>query len=395
MRWPVVAPLLLAAAAAQNATASPQSTSDDSSTRQIVAGSIVAVLAIIGLTGYCLYVRREKDVTPPHPEPAQGKRSPTAVSSDHSPLLTRRSVETTASVVLTLAACAVQKTVRRRVLDGHLHAKYAGRARYDGPTAPSAASSRWLSTLPPGFRVGDRVVARKGRSTGALVAATITQLNPDGTCAVQFDDGDFDFREPVGWIRPAGRFGVGDRVLARWRDTDRWDQGCIASLNAGGTYVVQFDDGDVEAFQAESNMRSLVGLNVGLRVAARRGGPQEAATPATIVDHAGGMVVVRFDGDGAELRVPEEWTLPLDDDVASLSCSRSTQGPRSPTTPPSFPPRRGRRTTFARHTAASNSGSAELFGIHDVAPPLPLVGPAVHKPVRAPPEDYTAVFGAV
>jgi hypothetical protein len=53
--------------------------------------------------------------------------------------------------------------------------------------------------------------------------------------------------------KPAGRFSVGDRVLARWKGGDFFP-GAVTAANADGSYVVQFDDGDLESAEPHAHM---------------------------------------------------------------------------------------------------------------------------------------------
>ncbi len=52
--------------------------------------------------------------------------------------------------------------------------------------------------------------------------------------------------------RPA-RYSVGDRVLARWKGGDFYP-GAVTAVNADGSYVIQFDDGDLESAEPHAHM---------------------------------------------------------------------------------------------------------------------------------------------
>ena len=128
-------------------------------------------------------------------------------------------------------------------------------------------------------------------------------MNPDGTFAILFDDGD---KEPsakpehiklVGGSAPksapalapaaapssssSGALQVGAKVECKFGSKGRWYPGVIEAENGDGTYAVLFDDGDKEPKAKPENLRPLgapassggaAGLVAGAKVEAKFGG---------------------------------------------------------------------------------------------------------------------------
>ena len=99
------------------------------------------------------------------------------------------------------------------------------------------------------YKVGSRIQGNwKGGGTwydGIIVAA-----NGD-TFDIQFDDGDFEAGVPAGRLRLAAEpvvllFDVGSRVQGNWKRGGTWYRGAVVAAN-GGTFDIQYDDGDFEA----------------------------------------------------------------------------------------------------------------------------------------------------
>ncbi|GBG28986.1 Cytidine deaminase [Hondaea fermentalgiana] len=116
------------------------------------------------------------------------------------------------------------------------------------------------------FREGDRVEAQfKGGAK--YYKGIITRVNADGSCNIDYDDGDQERRVAPSKVRKLGDSGsssrqsvrpssanmeessnlrVGDRVEARFRGQDQWYPGSISCVNRNGTYDIAYDDGDAD-----------------------------------------------------------------------------------------------------------------------------------------------------
>jgi len=109
--------------------------------------------------------------------------------------------------------------------------------------------------------VGEKVKARwKG---GSFYWGRVSAANADGTFAIQFDDGDFEPKEPLEHIQriappstDAATFKVGDAVRASYKGSSTFYPGCISADN-GATFAVQFDDGDFDGAVPRTDVRHL------------------------------------------------------------------------------------------------------------------------------------------
>ena len=107
------------------------------------------------------------------------------------------------------------------------------------------------------YKVGSRAQGNwKGGGTwydGTVVAA-------DGDAFdIQYDDGDFEAGVPAGRLRLAAEpvvllFDVGSHVQGNWKHGGTWYDGAVVAAN-GGTFDIQYDDGDFEAGVSVGRLR--------------------------------------------------------------------------------------------------------------------------------------------
>lgn len=120
------------------------------------------------------------------------------------------------------------------------------------PSAPTAAIQE--DALPPSFKVGDHVEYHSPTNGRWLDRCVVVGQNPDGTYRIDVPyDGTVQTKHAVvigtspGTIRPAAPpFVMGDRVMADWRGHGHLFPGRIAREHANHTFLIHYDDGDVE-----------------------------------------------------------------------------------------------------------------------------------------------------
>jgi hypothetical protein len=154
-----------------------------------------------------------------------------------------------------------------------------------GTSVPYQTPAQLLQT----FHIGDRIEATyKGGSK--YYSGRITQVNRDGTYSIRYDDGDKDnhvnskaIRSTAGTFAPSSTpaqplqqlspptFQIGDRIetthKARWTSyigasfhlRSRYYAGTITRVNTGGTYSIQYDDGDQCDNVKSQNIRKVNG----------------------------------------------------------------------------------------------------------------------------------------
>lgn len=123
-------------------------------------------------------------------------------------------------------------------------------------TAPAAAPAPPTPEveLPPSFKVGDHVEYHSPTNARWLDRCTVVGLNDDGTYRIEVPKSTrVETKHAVvigsapGTIRPAAPpYKVGDRVLVNWKNYGNYYGGTIATEHENHTFLINFDDGDVE-----------------------------------------------------------------------------------------------------------------------------------------------------
>ena len=127
-----------------------------------------------------------------------------------------------------------------------------------GMVNPTPAASSIPPTpeieLPASFSVGDHVEYHSPTNARWLDRCTVVGLNDDGTYRIEVPkDGHTETKHAVvigsapGTIRPAAiPFRLGDRVLVNWKNYGHYYPGSITNEHDDHTFLIHFDDGDVE-----------------------------------------------------------------------------------------------------------------------------------------------------
>ena len=121
------------------------------------------------------------------------------------------------------------------------------------PAAPQAPPILEVE-LPPSFSVGDHVEYHSPTNERWLNRCTVIGVNDDGTYRIEVPKSSrIETKHAVvigsslGTIRPAAPpYQVGNRVLVNWKNYGNYYPGTIASENDNHTFMIHFDDGDVE-----------------------------------------------------------------------------------------------------------------------------------------------------
>ncbi|HIG20448.1 MAG: hypothetical protein CXT67_08475 [Methanobacteriota archaeon] len=108
--------------------------------------------------------------------------------------------------------------------------------------------------LPPSFKVGDHVEYHSPTNARWLNRCTVVGINDDRTYRIEVPKSSkVETKHAVvigsapGTIRPAAPpYKVGDRVLANWKNYGTYYPGKIATKHDNYTFLIHFDDGDVE-----------------------------------------------------------------------------------------------------------------------------------------------------
>jgi len=53
------------------------------------------------------------------------------------------------------------------------------------------------------------------------------------------------------------RFNVNSRVKGNWQGAGQWFPGTVVTVNGGGTYAVQYDDGDYDESVPDSHLEAM------------------------------------------------------------------------------------------------------------------------------------------
>lgn len=109
--------------------------------------------------------------------------------------------------------------------------------------------------LPPSFKIGDHVEYHSPTNARWLDRCKVVGINDDGTyrIEVQYANSIVQTKHAVvigsapGTIRPASPpYSLGDRVLVNWKNYGTYYPGKIASEHENHTFLIHFDDGDIE-----------------------------------------------------------------------------------------------------------------------------------------------------
>ena len=108
--------------------------------------------------------------------------------------------------------------------------------------------------LPPSFQVGDHVEYYSPTNERWLDRCKVVGLNEDGTYRIEVPKSSgIETKHAVvigtspGTIRPASPpFNQGDRVIVDWKNYGTYFPGTIAEEHEDHTFLIHFDDGDVE-----------------------------------------------------------------------------------------------------------------------------------------------------
>ncbi|MDP6906906.1 MAG: Tudor-knot domain-containing protein [Candidatus Thalassarchaeaceae archaeon] len=122
------------------------------------------------------------------------------------------------------------------------------------PAAPAAPPPTPEIELPASFNVGDHVEYHSPTNARWLDRCTVVAINDDGTYKIDVPKNTrVETKHAVvigsapGTIRPAAPpFSAGDRVLVNWKNYGHYYPGRIASEHDDHTFMIHFDDGDVE-----------------------------------------------------------------------------------------------------------------------------------------------------
>ena len=122
------------------------------------------------------------------------------------------------------------------------------------PTAPAAPPPTPEVELPASFSVGDHVEYHSPTNARWLDRCTVVGINDDGTYRIEVPKSTrVETKHAVvigsapGTIRPAAPpFSAGDRVLVNWKNYGHYYPGRIATEHDDHTFMIHFDDGDVE-----------------------------------------------------------------------------------------------------------------------------------------------------
>nr|MCS5527110.1 hypothetical protein [Candidatus Poseidoniales archaeon] len=122
------------------------------------------------------------------------------------------------------------------------------------PAAPVAPPPTPEVELPPSFKVGDHVEYHSPTNARWLNRCTVVGINDDRTYRIEVPKSSrVETKHAVvigsapGTIRPAAPpYKVGDRVLVNWKNYGTYYPGKIATEHDDHTFMIHFDDGDIE-----------------------------------------------------------------------------------------------------------------------------------------------------
>ena len=122
------------------------------------------------------------------------------------------------------------------------------------PIAPQVPPTPEIE-LPASFKIGDHVEYHSPTNERWLDRCTVVGINSDRTYRIEvpYSDGIVQTKHAVvigtspGTIRPATPpYNLGDRVLVDWKNYGTYYPGKIAAEHENHTFLIHFDDGDVE-----------------------------------------------------------------------------------------------------------------------------------------------------
>ena len=122
------------------------------------------------------------------------------------------------------------------------------------PAAPVAPPPIVEVELPPSFKIGDHVEYHSPTNARWLDRCTVVGINDDRTYRIEVPKSSrIETKHAVvigsapGTIRPAAPpYNVGDRVLVNWKNYGTYYPGKISAEHDDHTFLINFDDGDVE-----------------------------------------------------------------------------------------------------------------------------------------------------
>ena len=122
------------------------------------------------------------------------------------------------------------------------------------PAAPVAPPPIVEVELPPSFKIGDHVEYHSPTNARWLDRCTVVGINDDRTYRIEVPKSSrIETKHAVvigsapGTIRPAAPpYNVGDHVLVNWKNYGTYYPGKISAEHDDHTFLINFDDGDVE-----------------------------------------------------------------------------------------------------------------------------------------------------
>lgn len=123
----------------------------------------------------------------------------------------------------------------------------------EAPSTPQAPPTPEVE-LPASFNVGDHVEYHSPTNARWLDRCTVVGINDDGTYRIEVPKSSrVETKHAVvigsspGTIRPAAPpYNAGDRVIVNWKNYGNYYPGKIATENDDHTFLIHFDDGDIE-----------------------------------------------------------------------------------------------------------------------------------------------------
>jgi hypothetical protein len=135
--------------------------------------------------------------------------------------------------------------------------------------APAASSAAPFAAV-EGLVAGAKVEANY-RDKGRWYPGRVGAVNADGSCEIEYDDGEKESHVAPSLVRVLGApaassaapfaavegLVAGAKVEANYRDKGRWYPGRVGAVNADGSCEIEYDDGEKESHVAPSLVRVL------------------------------------------------------------------------------------------------------------------------------------------